>query len=90
MDLPKEDHQDGTRGRLKKAMCGTRVAAQNWELDYSETMVEAGFTQGTHSVCVPEHKETGVALSYMEMILQYLDQGVGWIGFAKSLNVAWR
>ncbi len=46
MGSPKEHHQDVMRGRLKRAMCGTRDAAQNWELEYSETMVEAGFTQG--------------------------------------------
>ncbi len=52
VDWPKEDQRDGMRGRLQKAMHGTRDAAQNWELEYSEmVIVEAGFTQGSYSVC---------------------------------------
>ncbi len=31
--LPKEDHQEEMRGKLKKAMYGTRGAAKNWELE---------------------------------------------------------
>ncbi len=31
VDLPKEDCQEETRGKLKKAMYGTRGAAQKWE-----------------------------------------------------------
>ncbi len=46
VDLPKADQQDGTRGRLE-AMYGTRGAAQNWELEYIEMMIAAGFTQGS-------------------------------------------
>ncbi len=42
VDLPEEGQRDGMRGRLKKAMYGARDAAQNWELEYSEMMVEAG------------------------------------------------
>ncbi len=38
VELPEVDNQDGTHGRLKKAMRGTREAAQNWELEYSEMM----------------------------------------------------
>ena len=44
VELPEEDHQEKTRGKLKKAMRGTRDAAKNWELEYTEMMVEAGFT----------------------------------------------
>ncbi len=31
-------------GKLKKVMYGTRGAAQNWELEYTDMMVEAGVT----------------------------------------------
>ncbi len=55
-----EDHQAGTCGRFKTAMYGTRGAAQNWEMEYSEMMTEAGFTQGSHSACVLYHKEKRV------------------------------
>ncbi len=43
VELPKEDQQEGMCCRLKKAMYGTRDAAQNWELEYTEIMTEVGF-----------------------------------------------
>ncbi len=52
VDLPREHRQEEMRGELKKTMCGTRAAAHNWELEYTEMMVEAGFTQGSCSACV--------------------------------------
>jgi len=50
--LSREDFEEGKCGLLKKAMYGTRDAAQNWELEYTEMMVEAGFKQGAYSACV--------------------------------------
>ncbi len=44
--MSREDFEDGTRGLLKKAMCGARDAAQNWELKRTEMMTEAGFQAG--------------------------------------------
>jgi hypothetical protein len=38
-------------GLLKKASHGTRDAAQNWEMEYTEMMVDADFRQGLHSAC---------------------------------------
>ena len=90
MDLPEEDQQDGMRGRLKKAMYGTRDAAQNWELEYSEMMTEAGFTQGSHRACVFYHKEKDVRAVVCEKILLHLDRGAAWIGSVKSFSIAWR
>ncbi len=49
VELSKEDSEEGKRGLLKKAMYGTRVAAQNWELEYTEMMTEAGLRQGAYS-----------------------------------------
>ncbi len=45
MELPTEDHQEEMWGKLKMTMHGTRDAAQNWELEYTELMIEGGFTQ---------------------------------------------
>ncbi len=45
VNLQKEDHQEEMRGKFKKTMYGTRDAAQNWKLEYTEMMVEAGFAQ---------------------------------------------
>ena len=41
-------------------MYGTRDAAQNWELEYTEMMTEAGFRQGAYSACVFYHEEKNV------------------------------
>ncbi len=57
VELPEQYHQEKMRGKLKKAMCGTRGAAQNWELQYTEMMVKAGSTQGSYSARVFYHKE---------------------------------
>ncbi len=62
MELTKEDHGEGKCGLLKKSMYGTRDAAQNWELEYTEMMTEAGFRQGSHSVCVFYHAEKNVRI----------------------------
>ena len=57
VDLPPEDYEEGKCGKLVKAMCGTRGAAQNWEMEYTEMLTEADFKQGVCSPCVFFHKE---------------------------------
>jgi hypothetical protein len=52
VDLPAEDFEEGVRGRLRKAMCGARDAAQNWEMECAEMMLEAKFEKGAYSACV--------------------------------------
>jgi hypothetical protein len=59
-EIAEEDHQENMRGKLKKAMYGVSDAAQNWELEYTELMVEVGFTQGSHSACVFYHNEKSI------------------------------
>ena len=44
VELPAEDHQPGMCGKLKKAMYGTRDAAQNWEHAYMEFLENVGFS----------------------------------------------
>ncbi len=41
VDLSAPEFEEGKRGLLKKATCGTRAAAQNWEMEYTEMMVDA-------------------------------------------------
>ena len=60
VELSKEDFEKGKCGLLKKAMYGTRDAAQNWELEYTEMMTEAGFRQGSYSACVFYHEQKNV------------------------------
>ena len=45
---------------LKKAMYVTRDAAQNWEMEYTEMMVDAGFRQGLYSACVFYHEQKNI------------------------------
>ncbi len=49
VELSREDREEGKRGLLKKAMYGTRDAAQDWELERTEMMTEARFRQGAPS-----------------------------------------
>ena len=58
--LPPEEEQEGTCGKLLKALYGTRDAAQNWEHAYIDFMTEAGFTNGTASPCVFYHRERNI------------------------------
>ena len=44
----------------EKSMYGTRDAAQNWELEYTEMMTEAGLKQGSYSACVFYHEQKNV------------------------------
>ncbi len=41
-------------------MYGTRGTAQNWDLEYSKMMTEAGATQGSHRACVFYNKGSGL------------------------------
>ncbi len=60
VELSKEDFEKGKCGLLKKAMYGTRDAAQNWEFEYTEMMTEAGFKQGSYSKCVFYHEQKNI------------------------------
>ena len=52
INLPPEMKTAGdVVGLLKKAMYGTRDAAQNWALEYSQTLKDLGFIQGKASPC---------------------------------------
>jgi hypothetical protein len=55
-----EDFEEGKCGLLKKAMCGTRDAAQNLEMEGTEMMVDVGFQQGLHSACVFYHEQKNI------------------------------
>ncbi len=46
MELAKEDFEEGKRGLLRNATCGTSGAAQNWEMENTEMMVEAASNKG--------------------------------------------
>ena len=60
--LPPEDHADGMCGRLKKALYGTRDAAQNWEHAYMEFLESVGFRSGVASPCAFWHANWRIRL----------------------------
>ena len=55
--LPPEhpQYKEGMCGRLLRHMYGTRAAAEGWQSEYSSTMIELGFVQGSASPCVFFH-----------------------------------
>ena len=59
--LPQEDQEPGMVGKLLKAMYGTRDAAQNWECEYREFMLEsAGFQSCMSSPCMFWHQDRNI------------------------------
>ena len=51
--LPAEDHEPGLVGKLLKAMYFTRHAAQNWECEYRQFMIdETGFQACLSTPCM--------------------------------------
>ncbi len=57
MELSNEDFEKGKPGALKKATYGTRDAAQNLDLEYTEMMTEAVLRQGSLSACLFYHEQ---------------------------------
>ncbi len=43
-------------------MYGTRDASQNWEMERTDMLLEAGFRQGSYSSCVFYHEQKNVRL----------------------------
>ena len=53
--LPAEDFEEGDAGRcgkLRVSMYGTRDAALNWSLEYSNTLKASGYKQGVANPCL--------------------------------------
>ena len=51
VSLPPEDAEEGMCGKLRKAMYGTRDAAQNWEYEHVEQLEKMGFRRGKATPC---------------------------------------
>ena len=62
VELPQEDGQAGMCAKLKKAMYGTRDAAQSSEATYRKAHEESGFWIGKASLCVMFHPERNLRL----------------------------
>ena len=52
VDLPPADREPGMCGRLRKALYGTRDAAQNWEYAYVDFLIEQGVASGLATPCI--------------------------------------
>ncbi len=79
VDVSMEDFEEGKCGLLKKAKYGTRDAAQNWEMEYTEMMIGAGVRQGLQSACVFYHE-----LKTTRVVVQGDDFTI--LGASKSLD----
>ena len=60
--LLEEDAEPGKVGRLNFSLYGTRDAASNWEAEYTDCLVSAGFKQGVSNPCYFVHEEMDVEL----------------------------
>ena len=64
VELPPEDPDRKQKcGELLRHLYGTRPAADGWQEEYSTMLIRLGFTQGTASANVFEHRERKVAVS---------------------------
>ena len=57
VDLPPElGAPPGMCGLLKRHMYGTKRAAEGWQQEYSQSLIDMGFEQGCASACVFRHR----------------------------------
>ncbi len=73
-----------------KAMYGTRDAAQNWEMEYTEMLPEAGFRQGSYSSCVFYHGQKKVRVVAHGDDFTILGPGESLVGFAELRSREWK
>ncbi len=78
------------RGKLSKAMYGTRDAAQNWWMEYTEMMTEAMFKQGAYSACVFYHEGRNIRAVVRGDDSQCWGRAETWSGSGKRLRREWR
>ena len=78
--LPEEDQKEGHYGKLDKSMYGTRDEAQNWEEEYSNWLMEIGFSRGVASPCVFYHssKNIRVVIHGDDFTLLGYEEGLDW------------
>ena len=62
VELPPEDQSPGMCGHLNERMYGTRDAAQNWDVEFFEFLVQSGFIQGKSVVCLFYHAKRNIRL----------------------------
>ena len=63
VQIPSEDAQpgeEGVCGKLNYSMYGIRDAAQNWQAEHFQRLIESGFARGAASPCVFHHSERGI------------------------------
>ena len=83
VQLADEDQEDGQEqmcGRLNFSMYGTRDAAQNWYEEYSQHLLNMGFSQGLATPCVFYHREKGIR-TYVH--------GDDYVSTGKTENLQW-
>ena len=79
--LPPERHQAGKCARLIFTLYGMRVAATNWEKEYTRTMVGLGFQQGRASSVAFYHPERRVRIVVHgdDFIIEGEEEDLWWV-----------
>ena len=76
----------GLCGKLLRHMYGTQRAAEGWQQEYSSTLIEMGFTQGTASPCLFLHKQRRLIVSVHGDDFTTAGQGHNSTGLRHSLR----
>ena len=64
VELPPEiDAPSGSCSLLRRHMYRTRRAVDGWQSEYSSSLIDFGFAQGTYSACVCTHTERQIMVS---------------------------
>ena len=80
VQLPEGYEQEGMCGQLNYTLYGTRDAAQSWEKECTNTLIEAGFVQGQASTCVFRHEANNIDI---------VVHGDDFTAFAEHHHIQW-
>jgi hypothetical protein len=88
VDLPQEDESPGMCGRLLKSMYGTRDAAQNFGMAYTQFMESIGFQKGKSSPCTfyNQKRELRCVVHGHDFTILGWSNQIDWFGRKSKLN----
>jgi hypothetical protein len=81
VDLPPERYEPGKCAKLLFTLYGMRVAASNWEKEYTRTLVAVGFAPGRASACTFYHEEKDIKMVVHgdDFIIEGVEDELKWI-----------
>jgi hypothetical protein len=83
VEICEEDWEDGDEencGELLVSMYGTRTAAKNWQICYSELLIAAGFKKGKTNNCIFYHPQRHI---------RTMVHGDDFVSVASERNLIW-